>query len=345
MDMNGTRWIDASMYGFPDKVANDQGYVTQSDKVTVSPVVTGFDEWVAQGSYQYNWWMKSVGRVWYDTIPFGQMRATRKAFYDANIKPPRYTRHVNASEAFSNGQDPARRRKATDTGISLTEPELYETVDLHGDSSTATVMSMATGYDLPTYKRFVGGLRKTGFKGRIILAVDEDVHHDKRILEYFAFRNVTFKTVETVNYTDCVKTSDSYPPIIRYQPCSKKYPHLKATWARHYLFRDWLAECETCTGPVLYVDSRDTYFQDDPFGPNTPPVTGLQVYEMSGGGTCIPALRFAVRSKKKPVLPRSVPLTHACVHPSVSPILHSFYHDGLCSGCYPTVYHIRIAIR
>ncbi|KAG7358949.1 hypothetical protein IV203_015538 [Nitzschia inconspicua] len=39
------------------------------------------------------------------------------------------------------------------------------------NSSTATVMAMATGYRLDAYKRFVGSLRKSGYQGHIILAV------------------------------------------------------------------------------------------------------------------------------------------------------------------------------
>lgn len=34
------------------------------------------------------------------------------------------------------------------------------------DSSNATVMGMATGYNVGVYKRFVGSLRKTGYKGK-----------------------------------------------------------------------------------------------------------------------------------------------------------------------------------
>jgi len=73
--------------------------------------------------------------------------------------------------------------------------------------------------------------------------------------------------------------------IVDKQPCAKAYPHLKATWARHYLFHDWLSECNTCTGPVLYADLRDVFFQDDPFGPGSPVVHGLQVYQVDTQST------------------------------------------------------------
>jgi hypothetical protein len=35
------------------------------------------------------------------------------------------------------------------------------------DSSTATVMGMATGYSMGVYKRFVGSLRNSGFRGML----------------------------------------------------------------------------------------------------------------------------------------------------------------------------------
>lgn len=40
-------------------------------------------------------------------------------------------------------------------------------VGVLNDSSTATVMGMATGYNVGVYKRFVGSLRRSGFKGTL----------------------------------------------------------------------------------------------------------------------------------------------------------------------------------
>jgi len=44
---------------------------------------------------------------------------------------------------------------------------------LRYDSSDATVMGMAEGYDLEVHRRFVGSLRKSGFKGTIMLATEQ----------------------------------------------------------------------------------------------------------------------------------------------------------------------------
>lgn len=99
----------------------------------------------------------------------------------------------------------------------------------------------------------------------------------------FLFR--CFFMIEMIPASECVNGKADFSHILKSQRCSKKYPHLKATWARHALFRDWLQECETCTGPVLYIDSRDAYFQDDPFGPGSPPVKGLNLYQVGDGAS------------------------------------------------------------
>ena len=66
------------------------------------------------------------------------------------------------------------------------------------DSSTATVMAMATGYSLLDYQHFVGSLRKTGFKGNIILAVAPILEKDIEL--YLLSKNVIIKKVQ---YSKC----------------------------------------------------------------------------------------------------------------------------------------------
>jgi hypothetical protein len=179
---------------------------------------------------------------------------------------------------------PRERRTRTDAGVSLAEPELYEPLEWDGrDTSTATVMGMASGYDLKVYERFVGSLRKTGYGGHIILGVAPDVPDD--VLEYFAYRNVTAKIL---TWVDCTYAADADAStggsdIFTKTTCADPYPDIKIRWSRFPLQRDWLAECETCTGPVLTADVRDTFFQRNPFGPGSAGPArqfgGLQVYE------------------------------------------------------------------
>jgi len=281
-------WFGSEFKDYPDLMwVDESGYFQQVDGAT-SRVVYKFDTFALKGYKHLEWWLGGHG-LWYDKVPISFQRELQRQEYERQQAMPPVA-------APSDDGPPART--VTDTGIDLTDPKIYETVDLYGDSSTATVISMATNYDLETYERFVGSLRKSGFKGNIILAVDEaDLSPEVR--HYFEYRNVTAKIVEMIPAEECVKTSDNYLPIVHAQPCSKAYPHLKATWARHSLFRDWLKECETCTGPVLYIDSRDSYFQDDPFGEGSPPVRGLQVYQVGGtANTKISYVGDAIRQCK-----------------------------------------------
>jgi hypothetical protein len=164
-----------------------------------------------------------------------------------------------------------KRLLKTERGVDLTDPTLYESVELGGDSSTATVAGMATGYDLPTYQRFVGSLRKSGYKGNIILGVAPDVSEE--VLRYFRYRNVTPKIMKWVN---CTYASGGNEET---RTCAHPYQDIKIRWSRFPLIRDWLLDCKECTGPVLVMDVRDSFFQLDPFGPGSPTITGLQVYE------------------------------------------------------------------
>jgi len=166
-------------------------------------------------------------------------------------------------------------RKVTEAGVDVSDPKLWDSIDLKGDSSTATVMGVASGYDLDVYQRFVGSLRKTGYKGHIILGVAPDV--SKTVLKYFEYRQVTPKILKWINCT--YATNSKGGRIFKSTTCADPYPDIKIRWSRFPLARDWLVECKTCTGPVLVMDVRDSIFQLDPFGPGSPVIQGLQVYE------------------------------------------------------------------
>jgi hypothetical protein len=191
--------------------------------------------------------------------PAASFNEKRKSNDEKNDQPP--------------GTTIGRKLTKTERGVDLTDPSLYESVKLGGDSSTATVVGMATGYGPQTYQRFVGSLRKSGFKGHIILGVAPDVSEQQ--LRYFRYRNVTPKIIKWVNCT--------YEPVEdgnkESKTCAHPYPDIKIRWSRFPLIRDWLVDCKECTGPVLVMDVRDSFFQLDPFGPGSPTITGLQVYE------------------------------------------------------------------
>lgn len=69
---------------------------------------------------------------------------------------------------------------------------------LRYDSSDATVIAMAQGYDLDTHRRFVGSLRKSGFTGNVLLAVEPIMKSG--VEEYLLKQNVT---ILKLNYTQC----------------------------------------------------------------------------------------------------------------------------------------------
>lgn len=148
-------------------------------------------------------------------------------------------------------------------------------------SQYATVMAMASGYELNTYKRFVGSLRKTGFEGNIILGVKEPL--EKEIKQYFLEQNVTFKYLKLVDCSFGTWSEEEKKEIdgheLERKTCAYPYNDIKLRWSRFPLMRDWLQECETCTGPVLVTDARDVFFQRDPFEKGAPEVTGLQVFQ------------------------------------------------------------------
>lgn len=173
--------------------------------------------------------------------------------------------------------------KASTTSIlEKNDPELHE---------TATVMAMATGYDLIDYQRFVGSLRKTGFLGNIILVVSPKIESKEE--NYLMEKNVIMHKAKYVNCSHPVneelakKNKDKMDSHTReLLTCVHPYPKLKHRWARFPLLQDLLLECGgqpnpeiKCGGPVLVTDMRDTVFQRNPFGPEAPKVYGLQVFE------------------------------------------------------------------
>jgi len=151
--------------------------------------------------------------------------------------------------------------------------------EVMNDSTNATVMGMATGYNVGVYKRFVGSLRKSGYKGHIILVIADDPA--RGVVDYLSSKGVTMKTLKKVPCTTKIfdegeKVSGHAKEVAT---CAHPYPDIKIRWGRFPLLRDYLQECETCTGPVLVTDVRDAFFQRDPFGDGAPVIRGLQVFQ------------------------------------------------------------------
>lgn len=184
---------------------------------------------------------------------------------------------VAAMVPFASVANDKIRQRTTETGVDVSDRVLYETWDMNGDSSSATVMAMAQGQRLENFKIFVGSLRHAGYSGHIIMGVSPDVTPE--VLDYLHSRKVTPKTLE---YVPCEYTMlpGETEDIFKDKQCVSPYTKIKIEWSRYALQRDWLLECKTCTGPVLSMDTiDDAFFQLDPFGPGSPPITGLQVFQ------------------------------------------------------------------
>jgi hypothetical protein len=260
----GQNWI-----GPQYMLTDDEGFFTEFDG-TRSRVIHQWDRF----GEPYARWLQQQDFV-KDNLPARPLSATAASYSDSASSSSSSSVVLRDSDSSGSSSSVAVRRTETDTGVAVADPALYEGKDLHGDSSTATVMGMASGYTLEVYQRFVGSLRKTGYKGHIILGVAPDVSQE--ILDYFAWRGVTPKILQWVN---CTYANDSNNnDIFKKTTCSDPYPDIKIRWSRFPLARDWLQECKTCTGPVLQCDVRDMLFQRDPFGEGSPMVKGLQVFE------------------------------------------------------------------
>uniref|UniRef100_A0A7S4S646 Uncharacterized protein n=2 Tax=Ditylum brightwellii TaxID=49249 RepID=A0A7S4S646_9STRA len=130
------------------------------------------------------------------------------------------------------------------------------------DSAKSVVIGLAAGYGVHVYQQFVGSLRATGYNGHIILGIASDPPSD--VTDYLQKQNVITHPVEIgtctyFNYT----TVDGIPSTD--QVCSTDYPDYKIQWGRFPMARDWLLQCEECTDGVMLTDTRDAYFQSDPF--------------------------------------------------------------------------------
>eukprot|EP01059_Diplonema_ambulator_P023202 TRINITY_DN3860_c0_g1_i3.p1 TRINITY_DN3860_c0_g1~~TRINITY_DN3860_c0_g1_i3.p1 ORF type:complete len:430 (+),score=108.31 TRINITY_DN3860_c0_g1_i3:392-1681(+) len=129
-------------------------------------------------------------------------------------------------------------------------------------------------------RMFVGTLRHTGFKGRIVFFVhpkmlsDRPPHNLHTMKEYLLSKGVELLPVEATTCQLPFKPVDIHQEIRKL--CAGEYTMLQLEWARFALARDWLKK-NPDTGWALITDVRDTYFQRSPFEDFGPP-NGDQAY-------------------------------------------------------------------
>ena len=124
------------------------------------------------------------------------------------------------------------------------------------------VIGLAVGYGIKEFRRFVGSLRATGYMGVIILGVSSDIATS---VQHFLLRHhVEMKIVEADSLMDAHKSDGDNAGFY------------SVALPRWQLYRKWISEInetEEQHRETLYflTDTRDVYFQRDPFKSIPPP--------------------------------------------------------------------------
>lgn len=109
----------------------------------------------------------------------------------------------------------------------------------------------------------MGSLRINGYDGHIIVGVNKDIPKEER--EYLDKMGVTYYAVETSNCSEAILNKDEDTSNTVRSVCSEGLTDLKLEWGRYEMARRWLYACKTCTGWSMVIDTRDIFFQRDPF--------------------------------------------------------------------------------
>lgn len=113
------------------------------------------------------------------------------------------------------------------------------------------------------WRKLVGSLRMNGYDGHIIVGVNKNIPDDER--KYLDKMGVTYYAVNTANCSSSILNQDEDTTNTVRSVCSQGLEDLKLEWGRYEMARRWLRACETCTGWSMVIDTRDIFFQRDPF--------------------------------------------------------------------------------
>ena len=138
------------------------------------------------------------------------------------------------------------------------------------DDNTQTVIGVAeSGASLLQFQRFISSLRKSGFDANVIIGMEPQTNDE--IEKYLKAHNVIVKTLHLVPCTYASKHNEALATdqTKRVEPqCYAPYTNIKREWAHFPLARDWIRECESCKGNILFTSITDTYFQTNPYNPH-----------------------------------------------------------------------------
>ena len=122
------------------------------------------------------------------------------------------------------------------------------------------IFALAANYPKLYYQRFVGSLRKAGFKGDIVLAVSPPIKMKPGVQKYLQHMKVVAYgfEVDCLGKDNCKLRDDflGYPD---------PRPHRTFANIRYALYEYWM-QYYSPTSYILILDFRDTFFQADPFG-------------------------------------------------------------------------------
>lgn len=116
---------------------------------------------------------------------------------------------------------------------------------------------------MPGWRKLVGSLRNSGYDGHIIVGVNPAIPMEER--NYLDHMGVTYYAVEVANCSASILEGVSNTENAVRAKCSKGLEDLKLEWGRFEMARRWLRACESCTGWSMVIDTRDIFFQADPF--------------------------------------------------------------------------------
>ena len=113
------------------------------------------------------------------------------------------------------------------------------------------------------WRKLVGSLRLNGYEGHIIVGVNKNIPQEEQ--EYLNKMGVTYYAVEIANCSSTILDKDENTSNKVRSVCSQGLEDLKLEWGRYEMARRWLKACKTCTGWSMVIDTRDIFFQRDPF--------------------------------------------------------------------------------
>jgi hypothetical protein len=121
------------------------------------------------------------------------------------------------------------------------------------------IFSLAFGYDVRMYERFVGSLRKVGYSGDIVLAVSPMEDMKRGVAEYLRKHRVIaypfHYTCKKKHFCRFSKWDGDKGDTRPWRPVALMRYQLYAEWLKYY----------TAPANIFICDFRDLFFQSDPF--------------------------------------------------------------------------------